>query len=535
MPVSVGAPSMNRQDEAELFPGAAGSPPPRARRRRLTAAGLLVAAFLAFAGLTPEALPNGDAAVYAQQIARGDYSQRTVHLGYFLLGSLLKPFSSAPSDRALNLLNALLGAGTVALAYLLAMALLRRQAAAVTAGLLAATNYVLVSNAVYAEIYAAQAFFLLLALLLWLKARPVAGGASLAAAALTSPATVFALPAFPLLRPSLRALLRMALATAAVLIVALVPVLEDYLFGGRGLLEAATAPVDLAAALLKEGFEVAVGFSATLPLVVVGAVEVVRRRELRPFGLAVASLGGASFLFGERFGDVPVQLPTYVLLCVAGGLGLVRLEEALDTGAGLPRTGAWIGGLALGALFPLALLAAARPQVERLAALPASVPWPWAVIVGLAAGSAAALARRRGRLAAVALAAGLLLVNASLAFLLVRAQSRRLEAYRATVLAAGEVARPGHLVVGEWSRGILYEHYLYRDSYTDRWMDTEWLQGAWGEERQQAAARRWQEALAAGREVWLLSADGGLIPQLEERGYVVRPFGEIFRATREEP
>ncbi len=91
-------------------------------------------------------------ALYAQQIKQGYYSERAVHLGYLLIGSILKLFSPDFSDRSLNLLSCAFGSGTLVVVFLLALKLLGHLVPAVFASFVLFANWVFVENSLYAEV-----------------------------------------------------------------------------------------------------------------------------------------------------------------------------------------------------------------------------------------------------------------------------------------------------------------------------------------------------------------------------------------------
>ncbi len=501
------------------------------RSRAAVATLLLLGSLALFAIAAPAGLTNGDAAVYAQQMKSGNFSDRSVHLGYYIIGAFVALLSPDFSDYALNLISCFFGAATVALLYLLAADISRSHLVGGLAGLCFVTNYTLFENCAYAEIYIVETCFLVLALYLWLREQAVASGVAFAAATLVTPSAMLAVPGFVVLRPSLRPLVRMALAGSAVLVVALTPVLDDYLFGPRGLLGAAEGGVDLVAAVKKEAFETVFGFFALLPFVAAGAVEAVRKPQWRRFATALFVFWLVAFALGERFGDVPVQLPTYALLTVLAGLGCRRALLA-DAGGGA-GAGGRVALLVAAALVPVALLVLARPWAGSLRELPPALPAVLAAVL-LGAAALAVLAARSGRLRPMpVMLVACLAVNSGLVFCFVEVENREVEGFRDTVLAAGEAADPSYVMVGTWSRGILFEHYLTGESYTERYLNLAWLEGTWGEKRRQEAEERWRQAVSSGSEIWLLGEYDELFDELQAHGYTVSPFREIYRARHD--
>lgn len=480
------------------------------------AAATAAASLVLFARWVPAGLAHGDAAVYLQQIVRGDLTERTVHIGYFLIGRALLPLLPGGGDYAFNLTSAVFAAATVGLVVLLAFALTGRRLPALGAALFLLTNYLFALNAVHAEVYVVRTFFLVLALGAWLAARPLLAGAALGVAVLVSPSSLFAVPSFVLLAPRWRPLVRLALPALALVAVAVLPVAGDYLFGPRGMLGGVRAPVELGPALLKEGYELTFGVFLFLPLAALGGLALVRDRSLHAYGAALASLWLVSLALGERFGDVPIQLPTYVLAAPLIALGWARLQAAR---AAPLAAGEWLLA-AISALAPIALLAAFRDRLGTLAAVPdALVPAAAIAVAGCVA--MAAVARRAGRIDAVVPVAMILLgaINGWLAWSMVADRNRQIDAFRDTVARAARDARPDHVVVGDWSSAVLFEHYLDAGRYDDHWID--------------GASPAWRRALEAGREVWLLAPDTEAVEALVRAGHAVERADGIVRAEKQ--
>ncbi len=514
-------------------------PPPPERspasgRPVATALLLGAASLLVFAALAPNALTNGDDAVYAQQIKSFDLSQRTTHLGYYLLATPLALLVPDFSDYALNLWNALFGALTITAICLWTRLLSGSPVAAAAAGLFLLTNYVFAAHSVFAEVYAGQTFFLVLAFLALDQGRPIAGGLAFGLSALITPSSLFAGPALIVLRPRLRPLVGFGAAAGLVLAFCLSWVLDDYLFGDRGLLQAAGGGLDFLAAVLKEGQEVVLGVSAWLPLLVLGSLELAVRPQLRRFGPALLVLWLVTFAFGEKYGDVPVQLPTYALLGVVVGLGVERLLRWMNPAVpGRRRLAGWML-LTAAALVPIGLMAAARPYSSTLQRLPAFLPAVLAAVLVAVALGAALWTPQKGS-GRFLMPAALMLISATITVSLIRSQSREAVAYRDAVRAVGRVAEPDHLVLGAWTRGVLYGHYLHGEPYHESWLDVRQLDGWFGEADQAEAEQRWWTALDAGHEIWLLAENSYYLEELRRQHYRVEPLGTIFHARAGPP
>ncbi len=509
---------------ASLFSGRAG----------VRALWMLAGSCLLFASLAPNALSNGDDAVYAQQIKSFDFSHRTTHLGYYLLASPLALLAPDFSDYSLNALSALFGALTIAAVALLTQAISGSPAAAAGSGIFLLTNYVFVHNCIFAEVYISQTFFLVLSVCFWLYQRPIAGGLAFGFSTLITPSTLFAAPAFVVLRPKLGPLVRFGAAAALLLALCLSWAIDDYLFGGRGLLKATGSAFDLKAAVLKEGLEAVVGISAWLPLLLLGAHRLIVRAQLRRLGLALLAIWLFTFVFAERFGDVPVQLPTYALLGAVVGLGLERLTSWLRQAETGRRRYARVALFTGAAAVPVGLAAAARPFSDTLQRLPGYLP---AAVAGMLVAAAAAVAWWRfGKSSAGVFAAAVLMLGCgSMAVTLILNQRAENVRYRESVLQAGSVAQPRHLALGTWTQGVLFSHYLHARPYHESWLDVRRLEGAFGESHRAESRQRWRSALASGHEIWFLGHHPTYVVEARSRHFEIEPFGAISRARRPPP
>lgn len=507
---------------------------------------LLAVLLLPLALLTPRGLPNGDAALYAQQVLNLDFESRPVHLGYYLLAALASLFQDVP-DRFFNLLSCLFAGGTLVVTLMLARRFLERdvppETAAhevsppayssmiVPAALLG--NLFFLENAVFAEVYGAATFFLLLALLFWLHGRDLPAGFSLGIAGLVTPSAVLFAPAFLLAeRPRPRRLAILAATAGVVVLLPILPVLGEYIHGDRGLLSAAgrsMSPLQMAA---KEGFELGVGFLAVLPLLALGIWRAARRPGLRPFLLAWIAVWATTLVLGERFSDVPAQLPAFTLAAVFASFGTAELTERWASAPWLWWMVCLGGALAVAGLWLVRSRAASLSPLDGRPAI-----WFALLVLAFLAVAGWRLLRREGPRAALPILLMLpLFVNQPVAVRILQAKAEQIDDYRFAANSLKENAAPDYLAIGSWERGILLEHYLYRRSYTDHVINTAWLEGRWGEERKGKARQDLAAALAAGREIWLLGPAPRVEAELASAGYFFHaespPRSGIRRATK---
>ena len=430
--------------------------------------------FVLFAVASPRALPNGDAALYLQQILALDISQRTTHIGYYLVGIPFIHFLPFEPDYSLHLMSCLCGALCASLLFAITAFITRSRFISLLACFILVTTNVFAHNAVFAEVYMPQLLFFLLALHLLQRNSPIAGGASYALSFLITPSALFGLAMLFPFRRNKKQLPRFIAAFLLLTIIIVVPHLSDYVSGGRGLLKASHAAMSADKAFVKEYREFFAGILWYLPFLLAGCIDFMKNKMTRDWGIALFSMWLITFAAGERFGDVPVQLPAYAFICVIAASGMK------------------------------ALLYASRHKSRVLAA-----------IVCLYC------------LLALTVSGGITGKHISMT-------AYRLAEYRKSILALKQAARPDFLAAGEWTQGILFEHYLYGASYTGLWLNTECLAGEWGSRMREESEEKLQQALLSGREIWLLNYDTVLFSRLTERGYLIEPFQSIYRATRKD-
>lgn len=460
---------------------------------------LFFGAFAVFALVAPASFLNGDMPVYAEQIRDADFSQRTTHIGYYLLGYILTRLP-LPFDYALNLMSAAFAAGTIGTVYLLALELTRDRTAAFAGAAVLLVNDALLIQAVHAEVFMPQTFLAVASLLAWVKGRPVFAGALTAAAFLVSASTAFFLAAFPLLRRDPRSIALAGSTAIAVTVAVLAPHMDNYLFGARGLWSAAGKDVNFTMAALKNGRDVFFGFYALAPFLIAGTVVGLRDASLRPFTLAVALAWLVTFVFGDKFADVPIQLPVYCMFAVLAGIGIARLKDAPPT--------IWIP-VSLAAA--LSVLAVVRffPVPQRIADHLPSQP----LLYGFAAAcllSPLAVKQLPTFLAAAWLA------TAVAGYSRIIDTAADADAFANASRDAYAKASPNRLFVGDWNALMRFNWNARRKTYTD---DMAFLRDK----------SRIATAIEEGLEIWMIS--GALDLGNEFTGIPFGPF-EVWARRR---
>jgi hypothetical protein len=427
---------------------------------------ILVIAFTTFASLSTEALINGDAAIYLQQMKNLNFTERPVHLGYYLLGAGFIRILPGSDDHAINLMNCFLGALSIMLVYFITFTICHKHIPAIVASLLLFTHYMFLENSIYAEVYTPQVCFFLLSILLWLLNKPILASLSFLLSFLITPSAILALPCFFILRPRLRPLLLFCIIFSVSAAVAIFPVRQSYFFGSRGLFEVANRPFNLGWALDKESREISSSFFLCIPLVVAGLLEIFGRKQFRPLAFALLILWLVTLFSAEKLDDVSPQLPVYAMLCVVGGLGLGLLLR-------IPDSKIYI----------------------KFAIYAAVVAVMFAVFI-----------------------------NGFNAFKKILASNKYRTGYRNTVMWISKVADPDYLVMGNWERGILFEHYVFQKSFSPYCINLEWLDGYWGMDQRDKSIKKFDQAIAAHRQIWLLEDHRFAMAKLRQNGYKITQF-----------
>lgn len=460
--------------------------------------------FLVLVAAAPATFINGDAVVYASQIRDGNFAERTTHLGYYILAYPIG-FLPLPLAYGLNLLNCFLGAGCVLLIALITEAVCRNRLTGVIAALIAATGAHLTTNALHAEVYMAQAFFVLLAIYVWFWERPVFAGAAAAVAFLISSSSLLTLPFFAMMRPKPRDLLWFVGTAGVISAAALLPVLDNYLFGARGMAAAMERGVDYKLAVLKTGQDLFFGFYVFIPVLVAGVVACWRVDEYRKFLWALGVLWLAVFTFGEKFVDVPVQLATYLLASAVAAIGV----RAVASGERF--------SLIAGAILGLAFLAGILLFAPRVPASYADhIPDGVMLVVFGAAMVIFALAPllMTKWMAAITI---LTIAVAGNLYLNWDRESKTRATLASLAEAASEISQQRDaLVVARWNTLVRLNWLIAEVPYRENAFDLDAIHGDYIDADYQ---RRYMAALGANRTVYLLEPSRKLEQQLREAGY----------------
>lgn len=461
-------------------------------------------AFASFAAIAPDSFINGDAVVYAEQIRHANFAERTTHLGYYLIAY---PVSFLPFllSHSLNLLNCAFGAGVVVFAGLIGQEVSGSKIVGPLSALVVAANCFLVGNSVNAEVYIPQTFFLLLAMYLWRRDWTFAAGLGFGIAFLITASSALAAPFFVVMRPKWRPLVALGAVAGVVAVGALLPVLDNYLYGARGLMGATGLGVDYKLATLKTGRDLFFGFFALMPFLIAGAIECSRRPDLRRFGLAVAAMWVAIFVFGERYMDVPVQLTTYAL---GGIIVAIGIEATLFGSHRLAIAGAVVGFCLIGVILLL------LPFVPSIYAdhLPTTLQLGlYAAAALLTAGVLIWSSSPRGVFAVVAVA-----VACNVTVIAATEIEVRKKLADEKVLAAQVLKTPDAVIVAKWNDMVRMNWLVHGSAYHASSFDVDAISGRYP---QPEALEKFTRTLKNRTRVIMVGSDPGLEPILVEMGY----------------
>lgn len=315
-------------------------------------------------------LQNGDSAVYNDQVDARQLGIRTTHIGYIALGMAFRALLPGNTDLIMNVMSLVVGGFGLFAVYCSALKLSESILGGVLAVAIVAAIPAYLRGMALSEVDVPLAALIAIAFALRLHARLVLSALVFGYAMLVSPLAALALPAFVIpfstardQRLRLRGEARRILIFGALSLLLYGSVVllnwQDYVFGGRGILHAPRKAFDLATHVQRSltFFRGECGL-LLLPLGFGAAFALWRGLYGLVFGtLAVLAL---SLLLGERFIDVPVQLPTVLL--AAPWVSLIVI----------PRWpwSRWVFGIAVSVIvvhWRASAMTALRQEIARLA------------------------------------------------------------------------------------------------------------------------------------------------------------------------
>jgi len=392
--------------------------------------------------LTPNGCLNGDAAIYADQIQRLDLKCRTIHIGYFIIGILFTRIIDLPIDYELNIMNCLFSALCIGLISLITWTLTGKELATITSSLTLIIFYSFNFNSLYAEVYSPQLFFFLLAVqtLLWNKS--IISGISLALAFLITPSTIFYIPFLILLKPKIRTILIWFITFLLIVIIVLSPVYKEFLFSSRGIFSAFGKSLGFINALQKEINDL-YNWNGILVFIVAGLFYLLISKEKRLFCAALFALWFFPFLLGEKYREVPVQLPFYAMLSVVSGIGFEYLLYSFKN-------------------------------------------------------------KRLFKLSVILFFIISLLFSGRITYLKLAKQNKQIIDYRKNIFKLHQAAEPDYLVLCSWSNGVVFSHYIWGKIYSGKWINSQCLIGKCGDEHKIKDWSLLEKSMTQKKQIWVL-------------------------------
>ena len=309
-----------------------------------------IAAFLLFctffAGhlwLVNPIIGNGDNAQYLQLIDEARFDTITTHWGYFVLGvawNWLAPFSTAFN---LNLMCLLFGALGVVAGFWIVYRYTRSVWYSVIPAVIAMSMHSYVRGSLMAEVDIVAISLTLMALAAFVHRRAGLAGLLFGVGMTVSPLTSLSLPFFLFLFPRnagetvwktigryIRRLMVMGMSAIAVWGPVVAYHYQNYVHGRRGLLKASRLPFDLTAHLERSFSCVEKECWLLMPLLA-GSLLVMlfsRRKDSNgnlAWGILFSAI--ATIAFGERFDDIAVQLPNFIMAGVVAAIVIYRVGQ----------------------------------------------------------------------------------------------------------------------------------------------------------------------------------------------------------------
>jgi hypothetical protein len=302
-----------------------------------------VVLFVAHLWLIRDALQNGDASVYNDQIESWIAGIRTTHIGYMLCGFVAHAVLPLGVERDMNLMCLAFAAAGGAATFLIARSLGASQSVATMAPLMAFSIHAYLRGAVLSEVDVVACSLILVAVALRLRGQVVAAGVAFGVAMLITPISALSTPMLVLTSPEARGprhwarFLRDVFVFGVVSLAIYTPLVaafwHDYWYGGRGLLHAPREAWDVHRHISRSVAFLTSSAGPWLALAIAALIAGIVSGSSLSLGAGVALV--VTGLVGERFLDVPVQLPQLCVLAVLVVVLMGRLPTRLMRGSAL--------------------------------------------------------------------------------------------------------------------------------------------------------------------------------------------------------
>lgn len=322
----------------------------REQVRRVGVGAFFLALFAAHTTLLGPLLQNGDSAVYNQQIDTFDLGVRTTHLGYIALGVVFNALLPFGTDFNMNAMVLCVGFMGLIAIYVATRTLARSRVAALAAAALPLGLPSQLKGMLLSEVDVVSVAFVAMAFACFVRRKTLIAGLLFGYAVLVTPLSGPLLALFvclvtvqgaslrEVLVAHVRRIFRFGVGALLVYGPPIAIVHRSYLHGPRGLFRGSPPAFSIPKQLAQSADFIIHELGYLLPLYVVGAALCLANRRAWRLGQpALALLASMAVMgaVGQRYGDVPVQLPNLVLLGVLPAIAygasgrLVRVGLAL--------------------------------------------------------------------------------------------------------------------------------------------------------------------------------------------------------------
>jgi hypothetical protein len=301
--------------------------------------------FFAYSALVQPVVQNGDAAVYTEQVQNRVLDERTIHIGYVLLGIVFHKLLPLQIDRAMNFMALAVGLAGAAALYG-AGRVLGSWWAGVGGVLLLLCSGSYVRGMVMSEVDILSAGLVMVSYALYVGRLTIVAGLVFGAAMLATPVSASMLPLFVFtfridgqafcgtIRRQFLRVLPFGLVALAVYLPVVLWHWNNYVYGGRSLTTSSTIPFDAMKQVARGAHFFMTNSGVLIALYATGIVSALTDKRLwrldQPAIGLVLSVILTTFA-ADRTADVPVHLPSLAVLSLLTALFLYRVSRVTST------------------------------------------------------------------------------------------------------------------------------------------------------------------------------------------------------------
>lgn len=298
------------------------------RVRRIAVVVFFLALFAAHTTQLGPLLQNGDSAVYNEQIDSFDLGSRTTHVGYIALGIVFNALLPFSTDVNMNVMVLCVGFMGLIAVYVATHTLVRSRLPALAAAVLPLGLPSQLKGMLLSEVDIVSVAFVAMAFACFVRRSSLIAGMLFGYAVLVTPLSGPLLAVFVCLvtvreaslrevvMGHVRRIFRFGVGALLVFAPPIAIMYRNYLHGPRGLFRGSPPPFSVPKQLVQSADFIKDELGYLLPLYIVGALLCLANRRVWRLGQPALALLVSAVLMGavgQRFGDVPVQLPNLVL------------------------------------------------------------------------------------------------------------------------------------------------------------------------------------------------------------------------------